>query len=294
MACIIDTILPPSSARSEVPSSKVWISAGRALPVSGALPIELSKQTPWSFEIAKWRQTSTLTTLKFYSAIAILYLGERLVSLFPLASNQKICFPIADVFNADGDLSTLRAGHNEVRLRGIGWFQHQNLSRPLGAGRKTLWTNVFWEHRATAALNATGAIGLEASPRAPFRTTGATSLGTLITNADQGVLYSWSVDFNNSNQPTYNLSNISGGAVTTVAINSSGRVTPLLQGQNGNFFGTVSGPQGTSMIAFGQSGNIQFIIAYFQCSCATPCRHSQITPHTRLSPSPTKRMQPLD
>jgi hypothetical protein len=85
-----------------------------------------------------------------------------------------------------------------------------------------------------------------------------TPLGTLITNADQGVLYSWLVCFTGG--CTQQLTSIANGSASTVTsgINagSSVPVQPILQRADGSYIGTYTSPMtgGTTTVAFTASG----------------------------------------
>jgi hypothetical protein len=102
------------------------------------------------------------------------------------------------------------------------------------------------------------------------RTSGAipSVAGSLITNADQGVLYSWGACFQNPNtglcNPQYNLTTIAADGTPTVVPTNLGAtnspispyalspVQPVLQRQDGTFVGSTG--QG-NMVVFDQSGN---------------------------------------
>jgi IPT/TIG domain-containing protein len=65
--------------------------------------------------------------------------------------------------------------------------------------------------------------------------------GTLITNADQGVFYSWDLDLNGAS-PAHQLTTISGSSVSTISLPVPDSFEPILQGSDGTLFGTVSLP----------------------------------------------------
>jgi hypothetical protein len=89
-------------------------------------------------------------------------------------------------------------------------------------------------------------------------------LGNLITNADQGVLYSWGGCNTNSCTSQFQLTSINeGGTATTVGtsmgINLNGvepanPILPILQRQDGTYVGELVAPY-HSMVAFDQYGN---------------------------------------
>jgi hypothetical protein len=94
--------------------------------------------------------------------------------------------------------------------------------------------------------------------------------GSLITNADQGVLYSWGACFQNPNtglcNSQYNLTTIAqDGTPTTVPTNLGAAnspispyalspVQPVLQRADNSYIGTTTTSAGSSMIAFASSG----------------------------------------
>jgi hypothetical protein len=87
---------------------------------------------------------------------------------------------------------------------------------------------------------------------------GGQLLGNLITNADQGVLYSWSTSFcnqyGNCNYQNQLSTVATGGGASTVATGIGAQyqqpIQPMLQRQDGTYVGTVSG----NMVAFNSSG----------------------------------------
>jgi hypothetical protein len=94
-------------------------------------------------------------------------------------------------------------------------------------------------------------------------------LGNLITNADQGVLYSWgsTPDFYLT---TISTSNASASTVqVAMVLEQTSPVTPLLQRQDGNLVGTVSSTVGSFMIAFAPSGQTLFTVPYDMPKIAT-------------------------
>jgi hypothetical protein len=79
----------------------------------------------------------------------------------------------------------------------------------------------------------------------------------LITNADQGVLYSWDLGFNGAS-PAHQLTTITAGSLgSQIALAAPGSVQPVLQQEDGSLIGTVTTQQGSSMVAFDQSGNFK-------------------------------------
>ena len=88
------------------------------------------------------------------------------------------------------------------------------------------------------------------------------TLPTLITNADQGVLASYSVTTTSSgassSDTTYYLATTSGTSVSKTQMNFPGQtapVQPVLQRADGSYVGTVSTSIGNPMIAFTSGGN---------------------------------------
>ncbi len=87
---------------------------------------------------------------------------------------------------------------------------------------------------------------------------GGQLLGNLITNADQGVLYSWSTSFcnqlGNCNYQNQLSTVATGGGVSTIATGIGAQyqqpIQPMLQRQDGTYVGIVSG----NMVAFNSSG----------------------------------------
>jgi hypothetical protein len=83
-------------------------------------------------------------------------------------------------------------------------------------------------------------------------------LGSLITNSDQGVLYSWAVCLSTQeSQCTQQLTTITNGSLSTVSTNigaGSYPINPILQRADGSYIGTVNTPTGNSMVAFTTSG----------------------------------------
>jgi len=94
-------------------------------------------------------------------------------------------------------------------------------------------------------------------------------LGTLITNADQGVLYSWAeCPFTNSITctPQFHITTITNGTPSTVTTNLGYQpgtsyqgivpLQPILQRADGSYIGTVGTSTGNSMIAFTSTGRL--------------------------------------
>jgi len=88
-------------------------------------------------------------------------------------------------------------------------------------------------------------------------------LGTLITNTDQGVLYSWvqcpSTTTSNGCTPQFQLTTVTNGSPSTVTTGigsqpGGGPVQPILQRADGSYIGTVSTFTGNQMVAFTSSG----------------------------------------
>jgi hypothetical protein len=82
-----------------------------------------------------------------------------------------------------------------------------------------------------------------------------------ITNADQGVLYSWSLGFNGA-QPLQQLTTIAaGGGSSTVSSPVQDPLQPVLQLADGSYVGTTfSNISGISMMAFDATGNVRWIV----------------------------------
>jgi hypothetical protein len=110
--------------------------------------------------------------------------------------------------------------------------------------------------------------------------------GNLITNADQGVLLP--VDANSGGycaeinsfgetgcipaSTTHNLVSISPNGVSSVSMNlpgQTGPVTPILQGEDGTFFGTFPTQQASYMTAFDQSGTVKWSVPNYTPLMAT-------------------------
>jgi hypothetical protein len=116
------------------------------------------------------------------------------------------------------------------------------------------------------------------------------TVSPLITQADQGVLLAWEADtssytsvswaFNTADSDnmgsitlpatsTFNLATTTGSSVSSTTVNipgQAGPIVPVLQAQDGTFFGTVGmGPQPgqvtqTNMISFSSSGNVAWSV----------------------------------
>lgn len=85
-------------------------------------------------------------------------------------------------------------------------------------------------------------------------------LGSLITNADQGVAYSWTLDLGDA-PAIYKLTPIIGGvAGSTAALAVSGTVTPMLQASDGTYFGTSQGSNGNLLISFDPAGHLRYTL----------------------------------
>jgi hypothetical protein len=104
--------------------------------------------------------------------------------------------------------------------------------------------------------------------------------GSLITNADQGVLYSWEAAFwddsSYSTQTQYALTSLSaqGTSATTAQAfaGQTGPVQPVLQTEDGTFIGTVSTTEtGYELVAFAASGTVYWSLPgyYYQPLFAT-------------------------
>ena len=88
----------------------------------------------------------------------------------------------------------------------------------------------------------------------------------VITNADQGVLVSWELETApyspnyGTESTTYYIAATSGGSVIAQGTTNQ-LVQPVLQAQDGSFYGTTySGQSGGSMVKFDRSGNIQWSV----------------------------------
>ncbi len=88
-------------------------------------------------------------------------------------------------------------------------------------------------------------------------------VGTLLTNADQGVLYSWTLSLP---QPypanpitTYKLTATAGTAVnSTVDVSVPGAIAPVLQASDGTYFGNVSNSGANLIASFDQAGHVNY------------------------------------
>jgi hypothetical protein len=109
-------------------------------------------------------------------------------------------------------------------------------------------------------------------------------LGTLITNADQGVLYSWAACYYNGSStpctPQFQLTTVTNGSPSTLSTSLGSAdgsdlhpVQPVLQRQDGMFLGInttmVSGSPQTSMVAFDQYGNQKWSVPNYTPKIAT-------------------------
>jgi hypothetical protein len=91
------------------------------------------------------------------------------------------------------------------------------------------------------------------------------TLPTLLTNADQGVLASYSVNYSNSSTPSYYLAATSGASLASnsqVAMvpEQSYPVQAVLQRADGSFVGTVSSTVGNFMVGFTGAGSTLFTV----------------------------------
>ena len=181
-----------------------------------------------------------------YAYIPYLYGGA------PLASNQKIC-------NSDG--SEIVMHHNELHLRllRIGtdgssrkipiadWAADQTDQCILGEPY-TYSAECYAGHWVTTGAGAIPSV----------------TMGYLITNADQGAVYSWAADFGPSSGPQYNLSTISaGGYASTATQHIPGQtqpVQPVLQLEDDSFIGTVFTSFGVTMIGFDETANNRWLV----------------------------------
>ena len=85
----------------------------------------------------------------------------------------------------------------------------------------------------------------------------------MLTNADQGVLYSWTLSLP---QPypadpitTYKLTTAAGMAVnSTVDLSTPGAITPVLQASDGTYFGSVSNNGANLIASFDQAGHVNY------------------------------------
>jgi hypothetical protein len=102
--------------------------------------------------------------------------------------------------------------------------------------------------------------------------------GTLITNADTGVLLSWGLSWDAGcafvRKPANGMALTNGTSVTLlnqpqVPICGNGGVRPVLQAQDGSFVGTYNTSSGTNMVAFDTSGNIRWTVPNEQPQIAT-------------------------
>ena len=85
----------------------------------------------------------------------------------------------------------------------------------------------------------------------------------IITNADQGVLVSWEVDSYAAGarvpSKSYHVAVVNGGSLIAQGTTPN-LVTPVLQAQDGTFYGTSYSNNGGGMVKFDQSGNIQWTV----------------------------------
>ena len=150
-----------------------------------------------------------------------------------------------------------------------GTSEHLRLLRVGTAGDATTFDLGDWsgEYSVTAILDpcCTYDIVLEDVPIPSI------SWATPISNADQGVLFSWSASTGNSS--TYTLTTTSGTAVASQGSTSipgqDDLVYPVLQAQDGSFVGTVYTSAGQSMVDFNASGNVIWSVPNYSPAIAT-------------------------
>jgi hypothetical protein len=163
----------------------------------------------------------------------------------PLASNMKVCNPDGSETSSshmDTHLRILRVAMDGTFTKvSLGdWTQDGALDCVLGAPLNG-GAECALGHWVTSSSGAVPGIDL---------------LGTLITNADQGVVYLWTLALADVE---YKLTPITGGiAGTSVSLAIPGSLFPMLQASDGTYFGTVSLNQGMLLIAFDQSGTIRW------------------------------------
>ena len=181
-----------------------------------------------------------------------------LYSNSPLASNEKYCYDVTPPWTPGATTETITS-HTDVHLR---------LMR-VGTDGSTQEIPVGdWAQDSTnSCINDPGGSGGGGGAECAFGSwfpsysgaiPGGQLLGSLITNADQGALYSWSTSFcNQSGNCNYQnqLSTVaSGGGASTIATGIGAQyqqpIQPMLQRQDGTYVGTVSG----NMVAFSSSG----------------------------------------
>ena len=165
----------------------------------------------------------------------------------PLASNDKIC-------NSDGEVIT---SHTDTHLRVLRLTTDGTAKEiPLGDWAQDGVTQCVLGPPYSGSGECGGGHWVSASSGAV--PDGNELLGSLITNADQGAMYSWTLSFNGVPQ-AYNLTPLVGGdAGNAVPLATPGPVQPVLQRADGTYIGTLLSPQGAAMIAFDQSGNLQW------------------------------------
>jgi hypothetical protein len=164
----------------------------------------------------------------------------------PLASNTKVC-------NSDG--SSVEISHTDTHLRVLrigmdGSVTHLSLGD---------WT----QDGTLECIVGSPITGGAECPQGHFVNSSIGNVpsvndlvGMLITNADQGVVYSWTLSLADVK---YKLTPITGGvAGPTVDLAIPGPLSPMIQSSDGTYFGTVSLSQGTLLTAFDQGGNIRW------------------------------------
>jgi len=156
----------------------------------------------------------------------------------PLTLNNKFCFAIQNP--TDGDVLESEFVHIE---------DHSRVLRvaPDGSSLKVAIGDWTFDsvHECVYAIDPPYNTGAECfHTRDVFSSSGAIPsglLGTLITNADQGVHYSWDLGLNDT--VTHQLTTVDSAAnVSTASLPLPGSFTPVLQQEDGSFVGTVSIP----------------------------------------------------
>jgi len=158
----------------------------------------------------------------------------------PLASNGKVCFPNTQ----PGDMTEASFIHTQSHFRVLRVATDGSYSKIVLGD----WT---FDQVTQSFVGAADVVS--SSGATPFF---FGQLGTLITNADQGVFFSWDLDFENGSSPAHQLTTIIGSSASTISLPVPGSFQPMLQGSDGTLFGTVTLPTDPS----GQPGST-FMIA---------------------------------
>jgi hypothetical protein len=143
----------------------------------------------------------------------------------PLASNGIVCFPITQ----PGNLIEEHFLHRQTHLRVLRVATDGSYSKIV------LGDWIFDQVSQTFFVVGDVVSSSGGTPDFPG------VLGTLITNADQGVFYSWDLGFNGAS-PAHQLTTIIGSSASTISLPVPGSFQPMLQGSDGTLFGTVSLP----------------------------------------------------